>query len=468
MAYERSEGFFAGAALMSTTELDAATANETTLMTFYNKCKAMYDSTAVVGDTTVKNGFGRKMVLDTNWKDDDKQKFWSDIVVAISATKSLRSFLATGTTYNKEFNLTQSSVPDNIYLTGNNWPGEVSDLKFKHDNMDDYNSSDVIARYDKLYVGISLKKKPKPADADPTMINKAFDTLLDSNQNGMGAIKIELQNARRTFFANVIRQELTGTLSGVALIPGPGHTEEKPNLINPRTATDEQLWNAKIPIKKTGVSKMTYIPLINVKDLGSADTQWSDPAMVNPDVPAVPKDAMRKAVNKHLGKVNDTTPNTLYQAFLKVVKANQTMFADKLINIVLKRDLQDELTEYSDKHFEFVLTTGIGNVSIGANGMNISSSSGNCIGIDSVALALLYLKKQPKTIVINSTKTKSSKAAKLYFTLTAGKTNLLDLELRYKGDFKPQPQFQATLHSDFKQLVAGEGKFANALKTMRP
>ena len=52
---------------MPNTELSAATANETTLMTFYNKCKAMYDSAAVVGDQTVKNGFGNKMVLDANW-----------------------------------------------------------------------------------------------------------------------------------------------------------------------------------------------------------------------------------------------------------------------------------------------------------------------------------------------------------------------------------------------------------------
>ena len=468
MAYERSEGFFAGAALMPNVELNAATANETTLMTFYNKCKTMYDSAAVVGDKAVKTGFGNKMVLDVNWKDSDKQKFWSDVVVAISATKSLRSFLATGTTYNKAFNLTQTSVPDAIYLTGNNWPQQVADLKFKHENMDDYNSSDVIARYGKLYVGISLKKKPKPADPDPTYINKAFDTLLDSNQNGMGAIKVELQNARRKFFANVIRQELTGTLAGLALIPGPGHTEKKPNLINPRTATDEQLWSAKIPIKKAGITNVTMIPLINVKDLGSTDTQWSDPAMVNPDVPAVPKDAMRKAVNKHLGKVNNTTPNTLYQEFLKVVKANEKMFADKLINIVLKRDLQDELTEYSDKNFEFVLTTGSGSVSIGANGMNINYETGSCIGIDSSCLALLYLKKQPKTIKINTEKTKNSKAAKLYFTLSAGNYKMLDLELRYKGDFKPQPQFQGTPHPEFKALLTGQGKFANALKTLRP
>ena len=377
--------------------------------------------------------------------------------------------MATGTTYNKEFNLTQTSVPDAIYLTGNNWPSEVADLKFKHENMEDYNSSDVIARYGKLYVGISLKKKPKPADPDPTYINKAFDTLLDSNQNGMGDIKTQLQNARRTFFANVIRQELTtGALTGVAFIHGPGHTDARPNYINPRTATDEQLWNAKIPIQKTGVVKTTWIPLINVKDLGSNDTQWSDPAMINPDIPPVSKNAMRKAVNKHLGKVNDTTPNTLYQEFLKVVKTNQTMFADKLINIVLKRDLQDELTEYSDKNFEFVLTTGVGNVSIGGNGMNISMSSGTCIGLDSMVLAILYLKKQPKTIKINTEKTKSSKAAKLYFTLLAGEYKMLDLELRYKGDFKPQPQFQGVPHPDFKALVYGRGKFANALKTLRP
>ena len=92
--------------------------------------------------------------------------------------------------------------------------------------------------------------------------------------------------------------------------------------------------------------------------------------------------------------------------------------------------------------------------------MNIQEGSGNCIGIDSVALALAYLKRQPKTIDIDTAKTESSNAAKLFFKVRAGTLDLLELELRYKGDFKSQPQFQAFLSPQFKSLLKGD--FGNA------
>ena len=44
---------------------------------------------------------------------------------------------------------------------------------------------------------------------------------------------------------------------------------------------------------------------------------------------------------------------------------------------------------------------------------------------------------------------------------------LLDLELRYKGSFTSQPQFQAFLASDLKGLLTGTGQFSNARKILK-
>ena len=65
-----------------------------------------------------------------------------------------------------------------------------------------------------------------------------------------------------------------------------------------------------------------------------------------------------------------------------------------------------------------------------------------------------------KTIDIDTAKTESSNAAKLFFKVRAGTLDLLELELRYKGDFKSQPQFQAFLSPQFKSLLKGD--FGNA------
>ena len=46
-------------------------------------------------------------------------------------------------------------------------------------------------------------------------------------------------------------------------------------------------------------------------------------------------------------------------------------------------------------------------------------------------------------------------AAKVFYDLSKGKTTILHLHIRYKGSFTPQPQFQATLSDDFKELILG-------------
>ena len=53
-------------------------------------------------------------------------------------------------------------------------------------------------------------------------------------------------------------------------------------------------------------------------------------------------------------------------------------------------------------------------------------------------------------------KVKDSDSAKVFLLLKRGNLNILDLELRYKGEFSSQPQFQATIHPMFKSLIKKE------------
>ena len=436
---EPSEGFFAGCALCTNQEMDAALKDETSLQNFYNVMYQRYMSNGVIGAGNVKKDFEKAVTLGPSVK---KDKFYSDLVVGISAVKAVRSFLATNSAMK---GISGNATPNAVYLTGTQWPKEVQQFKFAAFGMADFNSSDLILQYGANYVGVSLKKKPKGTAPDPTLINKAFDTVLNGSQ--FAPIKAQLQQARQQFFAGVIRDALiSGPLVGLAQLPDGS---------NPRNAPPEKLWSTRIGIYKNG--KIQTVPLINLKDVSAI----GDPTLLNSrEVDTKTTNAMRDYVNTRLGKVGNQ-PNTLYKQFLTIIKRNQQLFADTLINLILKKQLMDEMSEYTRNNFEFILTTGVGQVTISkSNGMNIQEGSGTCIGIDSVALALAYLKRQPKTIDIDTAKTESSNAAKLFFKVRAGTLDLLELELRYKGDFKSQPQFQAFLSPQFKSLLKGD--FGNA------
>jgi hypothetical protein len=441
---EPSEGFFAGCALCTTQELNAATANETSLQNFYDIMFQRYNSSQVVGAGAVKNDFLKEVTIGNS---KNLATFYSDLVIGISAVKAVRNFMATSSTYT----LQPNAVPNAVYLTGTQWPKEVQQFKFAAFGMADFNSSDLILQYGATYVGVSLKKKPKATAPSPTLINKAFDTVL--NGPTFANIKKQLTTARQNFFGQVIKDALTtGPLVGIAKLEDGS---------DPRTAPVDKLWRTKIKIMKNG--KETSVALINLKDTGMV----SDSALLNPEIPRQSASSMRNYVNGKLGKVGNE-PNALYKQFLAIIQQNQQMFADTLINLILKKSLLDEMSEYTTTNFEFILCTGVGNVTISkTTGMNIQPGRGECIGIDSVALALAALRKAPKTIEIDQQKTAASTAAKLYFKVKAGTMELLDLELRYKGSFTAQPQFQAFLASDLKGLLTGSGQFSNAKAIIR-
>lgn len=423
---EASEGMLAGVAFINDTKINAASNDSNKLQALLNEVIANVEGNNVEGIGNVKNDFLKTMKLDGGNTD----KVYTDLLVGMSAMKAVRQYLRTNA-----YDRITAASPTKVFLTGTRWPTEVQKFKINAFGMADYNSSDVIFRYGTdHYVGISLKKKPKSTAADPTIINKAFDTLMQGAT--FNNAKRELLEHRQEFFADVIREAKDdGPLKLIGKIEG---------VDNWNTASNKQLWDAKVPRRKN--NKTQYEFLINIKDVSSIS---DDPSLVNSDSKA--HNAMRDYVNKKLQSVGNTL-NPLYQGFLNIMDDHADLFAESLINLVLKSRLQDTLENLAQNKFEFVLVTGIGECKRGS----ISMGSGEAIGLDSVQCVLAALAKQKAHIKLDTDSTFNKDAAKVFFDVYKGDFKLLSIELRYKGDFHSQPQFFATISSELKSLLKGQ------------
>lgn len=337
---------------------------------------------------------------------------YKEAAVGISAALAIKGWL--GSSHGQG----NDAVAQKVFLTGNVWPREVEKFRIKAYGFDDYNSSDFIVKTgDKSYFGVSLKKKPKKNSADPTLINKAFDTVLNGNQ--FDKIKQEITELRTEYFAGLVRQ---------------AHEDGILFIENINRQTDKELFEAKKRDKK--IFDRAYI---NVK--GSISGGYG-----NDKAP----DAMRKFVNADLAKTN----NILFKRLTQYMNDNADLFAKTLINLVLKVKLYDELSankKLKDFTFGFALVTGIGEISRGKPNV----SAGKAIDLHTILCGLsdLEANKKPYKITVDFEKKAEANAAKIFFKLSKAGVNILDMELRYKGSFTSQPQFFATVTKEFQTIL---------------
>ena len=97
-------------------------------------------------------------------------------------------------------------VADEGWMTGIKWGTAIQDFKVEAYGMKDFNSSDIILKKGKNWYGISLKKKETAKAADPTILNKAFDTLLKGNE--FKTIREDIQDATAKFYVKTIKQAI--------------------------------------------------------------------------------------------------------------------------------------------------------------------------------------------------------------------------------------------------------------------
>ncbi len=170
---------------------------------------------------------------------------------------------------------------------------------------------------------------------------------------------------------------------------------------------------------------------------------------------------LRDFINADLSKES----NELYQGFNKLIQENAEFFANSLIDIVLKTKMQTKLQskEIGDYFFEFALVTGYADYTPKKKGddvLNLKPAKVLPQHTILCGLANLAANNKPYLMVYDGDAKADANAAKVFYKLKRDGVTILDLQLRYKGDFKSQPQFQAFLSPQFKSLLKGD--FGNA------
>jgi len=440
MAFEASEGLYAGLSLIETNDLREASTNINKFTEVYRRAFNLLKDSKLILDgagNKTRNGLVAATNLD---KATEKvtADLYDDCAGAISAVLATRKDV-------------KNQIPNAVYLTGNKWNKEVEKFKVDAFGMADYNSSDLILQFNgNEFVGISLKKKRKANAPSPTMINNAFSKFIQGSE--FESLREDLNKKRQRFFAGVIQEAAKPgkPLANLAVIDGnKGIAQLKPQTSD---ADAKKIWEMKVVTnkidKKTG--KNVEVALINLKD---EDQLLSSNSGIDS---SKSESAFRTFVNQKLqskgGKLNP-----LYQYFedaMNVPKVKDKL-ADGLLTRVLKTKLLDELDTWKDNEFGFYVIEGVGSANVESGSVNVGNAS--VYDIHTIMCAIAQLAKDTSSIKVDKTETFRRSAAKVYFTLNKGDKPILDIELRYKGSFTAFPQFFATMTTDFKKLLSDGG-----------
>ena len=379
--------------------------------------------------------------------------FLTAAVQGISAARSIRDWVPIRS---KESGpAITNPVCDKVYLTGDKWPKDVQKYEVDAYGFKSYNSSDIIFQWKNTkglsFYGVSLKKKPSVKDPDPTLINKAFDSVLTGESpkeiKELGKIKKEVEEARTKYFAKVVREAVKQKYIKIGKGRLPNNDQE---LMKIRVYGEvKNVFKAKekfalINIKGKGTLdlnnplKQTDPNIFQIKD-GKSYREFKKGELKNEKI------SMRAFVNKRVASAD-----SVYNAMVKVMNKYSDKFANALLNLVLKTNLYNELDE---NQFAFALVTAAGSIDKDGNPKNLDVIKAK--GLYTVLCGLSALNKGPSKyeMILDKEKNKASDGAKVFLILKKGKITILNLELRYKGGFTSQPQFQATLTSEFKEIL---------------
>ena len=372
----------------------------------------------------------------------------ANIVAGFSAAIGIKKFMASFGD--------NTDIVNAVYMTGATWPQAVKDFRLQNEDSGfDYNSSDMVIEFNKeTYYGISLKKKKNVQAKDPTLINKAYSTFLE----GLDDEREKLNEIRQKYFPNIIRKAQQAKIINMrGLGAGEGGL------------TDKEIW--EFPLRKPAKPGKTgdLVYLINLKGYTNED---DDPIDLLPngiieqntllDVPTG-RMGLRDFINNDLAKPN----NELYAGFHKVLKKKAGYFAQNLIDITLKTKMATKLVakDLKNMHFEFGLVTGYANytpVKKNPEKDKLVLEPAKVYPQHSILCGLANLAGGSATyfLELDKAKKEAANAAKLFYKLgikSKGKQiTILDVELRYKGDFKQSPQFFATISEEFVTQIHEE------------
>ena len=468
MATEISEVFFAAAMLDTPTVLKNSLQSEATLRQYHKTFVDHVKSNIIFADEAKRKEYLGLTALQNEKTDPSKRKnnlvILNNMIQGISAALGFRNTLKN----DKDNPVPDKKIP-RVFLTGNKWPKEIDIFRVKIDNWEDYNSTDVMITFNnKMYYGVSLKKKSNPQAGDPTLINKSFDVMLKEQR--FDVLRDQLETAKKKYLTDIIISAVAaGTIDPTDINKTSGTSKSS----KCKDMRDFKAWS-KTPIGRKEMlesknidKKLFFKPgktgggakYINVK--GWPGNYWnvSKAEMKK-------KGSNRQFVNEQLAD----RENGLFNEYIQIMNKEAKTFGEALLSIILKTKLEDVLSGKGSPilgkyEFGFYLVTGIGNIT---NSGSLSYSNGEVKSLKTILCGIGRITKKlkdPYTIVLRkkTLKKKSeddeeveSEATKVFLSLKSGKVDILDLELRFKGDFMSSPQFQGTISKTFNDMLHDE------------
>ena len=256
--------------------------------------------------------------------------------------------------------------------------------------MKDFNASDFIIKKGDNYIGISLKKKKRINETDPTLINKAFTGLLSDKK--FDKLRAQIEQDAGNFYVHVIK------------------VATRLKVLSPDLMAD---------LKKDRPTNKNWKQYIQ----------------------RIPNDIINRVLK---GK------RTLFKVMADTISKNSDLIANQLVQLIFKSDL----IELKKVNFDFALVTGIGDYGP-SKGVVVEKGEYKDIETSTTKLNDLFKQGKPKIILTPGAKQAfdpGATAANLKLSLLVGKTAIADITLRYKGDFRSAPNFNAVPTPEFKKL----------------
>ena len=390
-----------------------------------------------------------------------------------------------------------SSRVKKVFITGKKWSQEVA--KYRVTNHEyfgkkDYNSSDIVvdlaskrnSKPFRILVGISLKKKKRTTDKDPTIINKSvsgdkglFQAIVDANDlsNMRNQLK-ELYQARAQFFYNVIEATLYGPDTGQGIkirneavkslsIPdgtkeGVAYTKQQENKLRGAAPTiikevKRQAQTEAARLKEKALQENIAKYLKNLKKNVSQNEQMAKKVTVEANKLGSDraKDALIQKFPYHT-KID----NIYFRKFFSIMTDPQVTqyIAKALMNIVFKLDikaLMKDRQKYNEE-FKFTLITGAGQL---VNDVEITPFSPSVMPEENSTSMIAEMVSRPgqvyqmRGLVGYRQPHEGGTSKSLKFELILQGYSIVDIEIRYKGGITPEPQFQVYITPTFKKLL---------------
>tara|TARA_A200000159_G_scaffold103383_1_gene96102 strand:- start:782 stop:2233 length:1452 start_codon:yes stop_codon:yes gene_type:complete len=481
MGLEISEAMYAGCSYIGDTKLKEASKDTELFNELYPDVINSFRNNAEDAGGTIAEMLSKINLM--NESESSQKDLYSDLAAGISAVLGTRKNLGVG-------------VPDKVFMTGNSWPDEVAPFRISAFGMDDYNSSDVILRYGNVYYGISLKKKAFFNANPPTLINNAFSSFFKGTE--FTKLNMEMMQAKTKFFAKVIFDACSDNSPSSPFYvkeanDGKGGTILECNQTYQTKATKKlktesysikgmrlqsdgtlnisdakKILDIKVDIWKYSKLKGWYVKS-GVKLLQLKDPQYL--TRISSDFPVEFQNKFRDYVNKSLyakgGKISQ-----LWETFVAIMnddrprsggKSIKQAMVDSLFTRILKLNLYTELDKIKRNDFKFYLVTGVGRALKGRGSDNFSPKvePATIKSLSSILANLAELCPDDcrKTIEFQEASDTEASVSLVLFVTPKGSQNkvpILNIKLRYAGNFSAYPRFEATMTKEF--LAYGKKK----------